>query len=155
MNTSLEADEIVKKIYEQVRQVTAQPEGSKQSNQNNPEILSRIGSELTVLNWALGEWLSKFENDERKAKTELDIEEANQLKDLVDKTDPSTKKLHAVNKAQIIVDTKLAEDKMRLNETINMVSKLKIHRNDTAKVCEMIRTRISLIKEAVERGVPA
>lgn len=147
MNTQLPAEDIIKKIYEQVKQVPGQ--------QDNPEKLTEIGGQLVVLNWALGEWLTKFENEEREAKTELDLEEANLLEEYTNKTDPVTDKPFAVNKAEFKAKIKLGSKRREYNQVVNMVSKCKIHRNDTSKVVEMLRTRVSLIKEAVERGVPA
>lgn len=138
MSETKSADEIVKEIKDRLRDVWKYKE--------NPEELSRLGNELVVLNFAMGQWLIEFDDQEREAKTALDLQEADTILELVEKQD------HKVNRAELKAKVKLGDDRRAYNQIVNAVTKVKIVRNDTDKALDMLRTRISLIKGAIEKG---
>lgn len=112
---------------------------------DSPEELSRLINELAVLSFGLGEWLTIFDDEERNMKTELDLEKATIISELVDKKEP-------VSKAEVKATVKLGEKRREYNQTVTMVNKLKIARHDVENLIDTGRSRLSLIKQDMEKS---
>lgn len=109
----------------------------------NPEGLSKALNDLAVLNWALAEHQSTFEEQERSMKTEMDLTKANFLQDYTNQGD-------AVNKAEIKVTIELAAVRREYNKVASALEKVKIIMRANDKVMEAARSRLSLIKQNIE-----
>ena len=131
------AEDIIKNIGKRIREVW--------QNAENPQELSRIGDELVVLNFALGMWLVDFDNEERTTKTDYEL-------GLLAKQDSYIESGQTVSRSEIKAKLETANAKRLYNQIVSAVSKVKICRQDTAKALEMLRTRISLIKENLKEG---
>lgn len=128
---------IIKEAGQRVREIWKHKE--------NPEELSRLGVELTALSWAIGEWYADFDNQEREAKTEIDLEHADLVEKYINQDMP-------VSRAEVKAKVDLGSKRREYNKIMTGVTKTKIARHDIEKCVDMVRTRISLIKEDLRKA---
>lgn len=133
-----EAQNIIKEAKTRVK-------GLWKSN-DDPENLSRLLHELAVLNFGLGEWLAEFEDAERTAKTDIDIEHAETVEAYINKDMP-------VSRADVRAKIDLGEKRRDYNQVVKGVQMVKICRHDIETAIDTGRSRLSFIKLDTQRSI--
>lgn len=111
---------------------------------DNPEELSKTLYDISAINWKLGTHLGEYEEQERAMKAELDLDKAKSINELVDQD-------MSVNKAEIKTTLVLAEKRKMYNRTASDLEKVKIIIKANEKVMDAIRSRLSLIKQDIQK----
>ncbi len=108
-------------------------------NLENPQYLSEAIIKLAVLNSGLGNYLVEAKDLERSADTSLKFNREMTKMEKMDSGLTAT----AADSLKIIETKELSDE---VNELSHNVDILKIKRDDTKDVLEMVRSRLSLIK---------
>ena len=112
---------------------------------DNPEDLSACIHELAVLNFGLGTWLAEFEDAERVAKTDVDLEHAEIVEKYINQDMP-------VSRAEVKAKIDLGDKRRDYNQIVKSVQMVKICRHDIETVIDTGRSRLSLIKQDMQRA---
>ena len=135
MTPHSDATDILKQIEAKAREVWA--------NKDNPETLSKLLVDLSVLNWGLGTYQSDADDAERTLKTELDYQRAKIVKQL-------TGAGESVAKAEVEATLNLKDKRGEYNEVKHGLELFKIKRRDCEKIMDALRSRLSLIKQDIK-----
>lgn len=132
--TAQSNEELLKSIEAKAREVW--------KHKDDPETLSKLLVDLSVLNWGLGQWLSDADDAERTLKTELDYQRAKIIKTLTGAGD-------SIAKAEVEATLNLQDKRKEYNEVKHGLELYKLRRKDTEKIMDALRSRLSLIKQDI------
>lgn len=113
---------------------------------DDPENLSRVIHELAVLNFGLGEWLAEFEDSERQAKTEMELEHSGLVEKYINQDMP-------VSRAEVKAKVDLGNKRREYNGIVKSVQMVKICRHDIEKVIDTGRSRLTTVRNDIKQGV--